>query len=39
MAPVKPSGKPILNVQGLKQYFTLSGRFTVRAVDGVDFVI
>jgi oligopeptide transport system ATP-binding protein len=33
------SGEPILKVQGLKQYFELSGRFTVRAVDGVDFVI
>ena len=33
------SGEPILNVKGLKQYFRVSGRFTVRAVDGVDFVI
>ncbi len=33
------TGEPILNVQGLKQYFFMSGRFTVRAVDGVDFVI
>jgi oligopeptide transport system ATP-binding protein len=33
------SGEPILKVQGLKQHFTISSRFTVRAVDGVDFVI
>lgn len=33
------SGDPILKVQGLKQYFQVSGHFTVRAVDGVDFVI
>lgn len=33
------SGEPILKVQGLKQYFQVSGRFTVKAVDGVDFVI
>ncbi len=33
------SGEPILKVCGLKQYFQVSGRFTVRAVDGVDFVI
>ena len=31
--------EPILKVQGLKQYFQVSGHFTVRAVDGVDFVI
>ncbi len=31
--------EPILKVSGLKQYFETSGRFTVRAVDGVDFVI
>lgn len=33
------TGEPILKVQGLKQHFVMSGRFTVRAVDGVDFVI
>ncbi len=33
------SSKPILKVQGLKQHFVMGGRFTVRAVDGVDFVI
>ncbi len=32
------SEKPLLEVKGLKQYFT-SRKFTVRAVDGVDFVI
>ena len=31
--------KPLLEVKGLKQYFRTSRRFTVRAVDGVDFVI
>lgn len=31
--------EPILKVKGLKQHFAMSGRFTVRAVDGVDFVI
>lgn len=31
--------EPILNVRGLKQHFETNGRFTVRAVDGVDFVI
>ena len=31
--------KPLLEVKGLKQYFRTSHRFTVRAVDGVDFVI
>jgi len=31
--------EPILKVSGLKQYFETSGHFTVRAVDGVDFVI
>lgn len=30
---------PLLQVKGLKQYFKMSGGFTVRAVDGVDFVI
>ncbi len=34
-----PGGEPILKVKGLKQHFTVSSRFTVRAVDGVDFVI
>jgi oligopeptide transport system ATP-binding protein len=33
------SSDPILKVEGLKQYFVISSRFTVRAVDGVDFVI
>ncbi|HWR22468.1 MAG TPA: ATP-binding cassette domain-containing protein [Feifaniaceae bacterium] len=33
------SCEPILKVQGLKQHFTVSRQFTVRAVDGVDFVI
>lgn len=32
------SSAPLLEVRGLKQYFR-SHRFTVRAVDGVDFVI
>lgn len=31
--------EPILKVSGLKQYFEVGGHFTVRAVDGVDFVI
>lgn len=30
---------PLLEVRGLKQYFKTSHKFTVRAVDGVDFVI
>jgi oligopeptide transport system ATP-binding protein len=34
-----PGSDPILKVQGLKQHFVISSRFTVRAVDGVDFVI
>ena len=34
-----PNGEPILKVKGLKQHFVVSSRFTVRAVDGVDFVI
>lgn len=33
------SGEPLLKVQGLKQYFKISGGYTVRAVDGVDFEI
>lgn len=33
------SSKPILKVQGLKQHFVVNRQFTVRAVDGVDFVI
>lgn len=31
--------KPLLKVQGLRQHFVTSGHFTVKAVDGVDFVI
>lgn len=31
--------KPLLEVKGLKQYFKTSKHFTVRAVDGVDFVV
>lgn len=31
--------KPLLEVKGLKQYFKGSRQFTVKAVDGVDFVI
>lgn len=34
-----PSREPLLKVQGLKQYFKISGGYTVRAVDGVDFEI
>lgn len=34
-----PNNEPILKVQGLKQHFVINSRFTVRAVDGVDFVI
>ena len=30
---------PLLEVKGLKQYFRVNRNFTVRAVDGVDFVI
>ncbi len=30
---------PLLEVRGLKQYFYVNRNFTVRAVDGVDFVI
>ena len=33
------ASEPILKVQGLKQHFQISGGHTVRAVDGVDFVI
>ncbi len=33
------SSEPILRVNGLKQHFVMSSRYTVRAVDGVDFVI
>ena len=33
------SSEPILKVQGLKQHFVVNSQFTVRAVDGVDFVI
>ena len=31
--------EPLLKVKGLKQYFQVNGRYTVHAVDGVDFVI
>jgi len=31
--------EPLLKVRGLKQYFRISGGYTVRAVDGVDFEI
>ncbi|WRS28591.1 ATP-binding cassette domain-containing protein [Oscillospiraceae bacterium MB08-C2-2] len=34
-----PISEPILKVKGLKQHFQISGGHTVRAVDGVDFVI
>ncbi len=34
-----PNTEPILKVQGLKQHFVMNSHFTVRAVDGVDFVI
>jgi oligopeptide transport system ATP-binding protein len=34
-----PGSEPILQVTGLKQHFVVNSRFTVRAVDGVDFVI
>jgi len=30
---------PLLEVKGLKQYFTMNQKYTVKAVDGVDFVI
>lgn len=33
------ANEPILKVKGLKQHFVINSRFTVRAVDGVDFVI
>lgn len=33
------SEQPILKVEGLKQHFAVSSHYTVRAVDGVDFVI
>jgi oligopeptide transport system ATP-binding protein len=33
------NGEPLLKVEGLKQYFKISGGYTVRAVDGVDFEI
>jgi len=33
------SKTPLLEVKGLKQYFRINRNFTVRAVDGVDFVI
>ncbi len=31
--------KPLLQVKGLKQYFPITKKYTVKAVDGVDFVI
>lgn len=31
--------KPLLEVRGLKQYFKTSNNFTVKAVNGVDFVV
>ena len=31
--------EPLLKVEGLKQYFRINKNFTVKAVDGVDFVI
>lgn len=31
--------KPLLEVKGLKQYFKMNRTYTVRAVDGVDFVL
>jgi oligopeptide transport system ATP-binding protein len=34
-----PGSEPILKVKGLKQHFVINSRYTVRAVDGVDFVI
>ena len=33
------NGEPLLKVKGLKQYFKINGGYTVKAVDGVDFVI
>ena len=33
------SGEPLLKVEGLKQYFSPSRKFTVKAVDGVSFEI
>ena len=33
------SGKPVLEVEGLKQYFRISSSFTVKAVDDVSFRI
>lgn len=30
---------PLLEVKGLKQHFTMNRKYTVKAVDGVDFVI
>lgn len=31
--------KPLLEVKGLKQYFKINRNYTVKAVDGVDFVL
>ena len=36
---VNYKAEPILRVEGLKQYFEVSRRFTVKAVDGVSFEI
>ncbi|MCQ2456030.1 MAG: ATP-binding cassette domain-containing protein, partial [Clostridia bacterium] len=36
---VNYNAEPILKVEGLKQYFNVSRKFTVRAVDGVSFEI
>ena len=33
------SAKPLLTVDGLKQYFKVSGSFTVKAVEDVSFKI
>jgi oligopeptide transport system ATP-binding protein len=33
------TAEPLLSVKGLKQYFRINSGYTVRAVDGVDFVI
>ena len=34
-----PNERPLLEVQGLKQYFRISRHFTVKAVDGISFAI
>lgn len=33
------TAKPLLEVKGLRQYFKINRKYTVKAVDGVDFVI